>query len=143
MLLYIGLFSFLIFGMWEWLQSPFYVDVADDFNQIVWFRIHCTLADMLILFSIAGLVSLFKGTIAWMWHPESKDYVLVTVMGIFYTFVSEYVNVHVLQRWGYSGLMPVLPWLGTGIVPVIQWLILPSCILWLTKDHLKAIRQKR
>lgn len=141
-LLYLILFSFLFFGMWEWMQSPFYIDISEDFNTIVWFRIHCTFEDVFTLLLIIGVLCIFKRKISWIYRPRKIDYILITIMGVFYTLISEYVNIHVSHSWGYSKWMPLIPWLDVGIVPLLQWLILPSVILVITKDHLKAIRKK-
>ena len=139
MIFYLGLFSFLFFGIWEWMQSPFFTDISEDFNKIVLFRIHCTFGDILILFSSVTLLSIFKREIAWIFHPRKMDYILITGMGLFYTIFSEYINVQLLQRWKYSNLMPIVPGLRIGLTPIMQWLLLPSIILLVTKDHLKAI----
>jgi hypothetical protein len=34
--------------------------------------------------------------------------------------------------------MPLLPGLRIGLVPLLQWLLLPTAVLWLLRDHLKA-----
>ena len=86
---YLSLFSFLFFGMWEWMQSPFFIDITDDFNMIVWFRIHSTIGDILILITILGLISLLKKEIFWIFQPGKRDYFLIAIMGLFYTV---YVN---------------------------------------------------
>lgn len=139
MIFYLGLFSFLFFGIWEWMQSPFFTDISEDFNKIVFFTIHCTFSDILILFSSVTLLCIFKREIAWIFHPRKMNYILITSMGLFYTLLSEYINVQLLQRWKYSNLMPIVPGLGIGLTPILQWLLLPSIILLVTKDHLKAI----
>jgi len=139
MIFYFGLFSFLFFGIWEWMQSPFFTYISEDFNKIVFFTIHCTFSDILILFSIVALLCIFKREIAWIFHPRKMDYILITSMGLFYTLLSEYINVQLLQRWRYTNLMPIVPGLRIGLTPILQWLLLPSIILLVTKDHLKAI----
>ena len=121
------------------MQSPFYTDISEDFNTIVWFRIHCTFSDILTLLAIIALICIFKRKVIWISQPKKMDYILATGMGVFYTFFSEYLNVQVLHRWEYSNWMPVIFWLRIGVVPVMQWLTLPSIILVITKDHLKAI----
>jgi len=137
---YYLLFSFLLFGMWEWLQTPFFKDITTDINSIVWFRLHCTLGDMLILTSCVALVSLLRRGTRWLSHPRFSDLLLVTALAVAYTGGSEYVNVHLRGSWGYSSWMPVLPLLGIGLVPLLQWLVLPTLILRVTRDHVSARR---
>ena len=88
---YLILFSFLLFGMWEWLQSPFFSDISDDINTVVIFRFHCTLNDIVIVCAAIGIVSLFKRGIDWLLSPQKKDYLFVTLLGILYTLVSEHI----------------------------------------------------
>jgi len=54
---------------------------------------------------------------------------LVIVCGLVYTGYSEWLNATVRHSWTYSGLMPVIPWLGLGVSPMLQWLVIPSFAL--------------
>ncbi len=140
-ILYFSLFSFLIFGMWEWMQSPFYQDISTDFNRIVWFRIHCSLIDVLIVLGSAAFVTVIRRKLDWFVSLKIGDFALLSAGGALYTAVSEYVNVEELQRWGYSPLMPRVPLLGIGVIPILQWLLLPALVLLLTKNHLSGIKR--
>jgi hypothetical protein len=136
--LFLALFGFLYMGVWEFVQSPFFVDISEDFRDIVLFRIHCTLGDVLILFEIATVLSLIRWSWNWILQPKLGDYLLFTLMGMLYTAFSEYMNVYVRGSWGYSDLMPVIPLTGVGVVPLVQWLVLPSLILTTTSHQLKG-----
>ena len=140
-IIYFFLFSFLVFGAWEWMQSPFYKDISTDFNRIVWFRVHCSLIDVLIVLASMALVTLVRRKLDWFVSPKFGDFALLTAGGVLYTVVSEYVNVEVLQRWGYSQLMPRVPLLGIGVMPILQWLLLPGLVLLLAKDHLRGVKR--
>ncbi len=124
-------FAFLIFGMWEWVQTPFFTDITDEINLIVWYRIHCTIGDIMIMGVSMLLWSLFKRSNTWFFAPKRKDYLGVTLLGTLYTAYSEILNVVIRKSWGYSELMPMIPGTHIGIVPIIQWLILPSLILYI------------
>jgi hypothetical protein len=39
------------------MQSPFYEDISTDFNRTVWFRVHCSLIDVLIVLGSIAPVS--------------------------------------------------------------------------------------
>lgn len=112
-------FTFLIFGMWEWLQIPFYNESHKSLNQVIWNRLHCTGGDILILiFSLLfSSISLRKNL--FLFDFGKKDYVLTSIVGVIYTSVSEYINVHIHQSWTYSSLMPLAPFSNVGIVPLI------------------------
>jgi hypothetical protein len=125
-------------GMWEWMQSPFFKDFSDNLNEIVFFRIHCTLGDVLILYEIAVLLSLIRLNWKWLLSPRRIDYILVTVLGVAYTIFSEYRNVHIRGSWSYSDIMPLVPLLKVGLVPLLQWIILPSIIISMTKTFVRG-----
>ena len=48
------------------------------------------------------------------------------VVGIGYTIYSEWLNTEVRKSWGYTELMPIMPWIGVGLSPVLQWVIVPA-----------------
>ena len=139
LVLYLFVFSFLVFGAWEWLQTPFFRDVSDDINMIVWFRLHCTLGDFLILAGCVAVVSLYRRGIRWLEGPRFVDLAAVSALGVAYTALSEYLNVHVRGAWGYSSWMPLVPFTGIGVVPLVQWLVLPSLVLLLLRDHVRGL----
>jgi hypothetical protein len=138
-LMYFLLFSFVFFGMWEWIQSWFFKDVTPDINKIIYFRIHCTLGDMMILSLFVGLWGGVKRGFHWFYSPGRQDYLAVSAMAVLYTAISEYIHVHILHNWGYSDLMPLLPGIGIGLVPLLQWAILPALVIKITKDHLRGV----
>lgn len=131
-------FSFMIFGMWEWIQTPFFTDISDEINTIVWYRIHCTIGDIMILGISIILWSFFKKDNEWFFSPRKKDYLVVTLLGASYTAYSEILNVVIRESWGYSKLMPMIPGTHIGIVPIIQWLILPSLILYICARFIRG-----
>lgn len=130
-LIWYSLISFLIFSAWEWYQTPFFIDISQEINRIVWFRFHCTVGDMMILTTTVLLSGiLFKG-FQWLFHPSWKHYLIVSVTGLSYTVFSEFRNVYIVKSWGYSSLMPTIH--GIGMLPIAQWILLPSMILYIAK----------
>jgi hypothetical protein len=88
--------------------------------------------DMLILAGCVTLVSLFRRNVCWLRGPRLAELLFVTLLGVAYTGVSEYVSVHLRHSWGYSPWIPLVPWLRIGLVPLLQWLLL--------KDYLGGLR---
>jgi len=130
------LFSFLFFGMWEYIQTTFYSDPYKTVNQAAWDLLHCTDGDILILtLSLLGSSLLLRKNFLQV-NLVKRDYVFVTILGLSYTFLSEYINVFIHQSWTYSSLMPVIPFVHIGVIPLIQWLILPISILYFVKNYL-------
>lgn len=122
---WLGVTGFLLNGNWEWLQTPFFADSTSTLNEIVWFRLHCTVGDVLILMACACGVTLVRRSAHWLAGPGFLDVALLTLFGIAYTVFSERRN---LSRgaWAYSDLMPLVPGISVGVVPLIQWLVLPT-----------------
>jgi len=138
-LLYFLLFSFVFFGMWEWIQTWFFKDVTPEINKIIYYRIHCTFGDMMILSFFVGLWGIVKRGFPWFYNPGGRDYLAVCAMTVLYTAISEYINVHIRHNWGYSDLMPLLPGIGIGLVPLLQWAVLPALVIKITKDHIRGV----
>jgi hypothetical protein len=131
-------FSFFLNAAWEWIQSPFFVDITTDLNTIIWYRIHCTLGDSLVLMAGYILMSLYHRNLNWVYFSNVKHHAIFVLMGFAYTFLSEYVNVHIKGSWSYSEYMPLLPFTNIGLVPLVQWIILPPVIIFITKRQVRA-----
>lgn len=121
--------GFLLHGNWEWLQSPFYRDSATSLDRIVWFRLHCTLGDVLILVGGSLAVSALIRS-DWLDQPRWKPIAALMLFATFYTAVSERRNL-TAEMWSYSERMPVVPGLGVGLVPLAQWMTLSPLAVYL------------
>jgi len=124
-LAWLAFVAFLLHGNWEWLQTFFYVDATSEIDTIVWYRLHCTLVDVAILAGAAAIVALSRRDPRWVEHPSRRDLVLLAVLGVAYTSISEQVNVAMTGAWGYSTLMPVIPGTSIGLAPLLQWVVIP------------------
>ena len=128
-------FSFVIFGTWEWVQTPFFIDNTEEINKIVWYRIHCTFGDMMILASVIIITSLIRRSFSWLFAPSGSYYTAIIILGVSYTLYSEYRNVYLAKNWDYSLLMPEL--FGIGLLPVLQWILLPPLIIYILKRFMQ------
>lgn len=131
-------FSFVVFGMWEWLQTPFFQDITDKINYIVWYRFHCTIGDIMILGVSMVIWSLAKKNNMWFFNPSKQDYLAVTVLGASYTAYSEILNVVIRESWAYSEYMPLIPGTHIGIIPIIQWITLPTLIIYICARFIRG-----
>ncbi len=131
-------FSFVLNATWEWIQSPFFVDITSDLNTIIWYRIHCTLGDSIILLTGYILMSFYYRNFSWVHNSNVKHHAIFVVMGITYTLFSEYLNVYVRNSWSYSDYMPLLPLINISLVPVFQWIILPPVVIFITKRQIRG-----
>lgn len=132
----IAFFSFLLNFVWEALQTPFFVDISDKINTIIWFRFHCTMGDVLITLISFWLVALIAKTRTWFLNPTKGKLLLFVALGVSYTVFSEIKNVSLNKLWGYSELMPVIPFIEVGIIPLIQWIIVPPLLILIVRRQL-------
>ena len=129
-------FSFLLNFVWEVLQTPFFLDKSAEINTIVWYRFHCTLGDVLITLGSFWLVALTSKSRTWFLNPTKRNVLLFVGFGVIYTTFSEIKNVSLNKLWGYSELMPVIPYIDVGIVPLIQWMIVPVALVFIVRRQL-------
>ena len=132
----IAFFAFLLNFVWEVLQTPFFVDISTEITTIIWYRFHCTLGDVMI--SLAGFwfVALILRSRSWSLNLTKKKLLLFVAFGVSYTIFSEIKNVSFNKLWGYSDLMPVIPYIEVGIVPLIQWIIVPPLLVFIVRKQL-------
>ena len=81
--------GFSLNGNWEWLQTPLFRDATSSLNTVVWFRLHCTVGDVLILLVCTVAVSIVLRSTAWLARPDLAPVVLLTFLGVAYTAWSE------------------------------------------------------
>ncbi len=129
-------FSFLLNFVWEALQTPFFVDINDKINTIIWYRFHCTLGDVVITLVCFWLVALITKSRSWFLNPTRNRLLLFVAFGVSYTIFSEIKNVSLNKLWGYSDLMPVIPSVEVGIIPLIQWIIVPPLLIFIVRRQL-------
>ena len=132
----IAFFSFLLNFAWEILQTPFFLDISDKINTIVWYRFHCTLGDVMISLGSFWLVALISKTRTWFLNLTKARLLLFVAFGVSYTIFSEIKNVSLYKLWAYSDFMPVIPYIDVGIVPLIQWVILPPLLVYIVRRQL-------
>ena len=126
----ISIFGFLINFVWEIWQAPLFksMDSLTHFEA----TIQCTraaLGDVIILLVAFWIIALTAKSRHWIIHPKTIQIIGFIAIGIIITVVFEAIAIHVLNRWQYATVMPILPILGTGIAPILQWLIIPPIIV--------------
>ncbi len=134
----IATFSFLFNFPWEFLQVPFF----HGFTSIGHWEgtktcTQATFGDAVISLIAYFGVAAFRRNGRWMISPDKLSIVLYMLLGVIITIFMEWLATDVLNRWQYSDNMPRLPLLGTGLLPLLQWIILPPCILYFSKRHIR------
>jgi len=116
--------------VWEILQLPLYtIWTTGTARQMAFAVLHCTGGDVLIAgLSLLAALTLF-GTRRWPAERSAGVFTAALLIGVGYTIYSEWLNTGSRASWAYSGLMPVVPCLGTGLSPILQWLVVPTAAL--------------
>ena len=120
--------------LWEALHMPLYTLWNEGtLKQIALYGLHCVGGDLLIGSATLLLALIIFATSDW----PSKNYMRITIvtilMGILYTFWSEWYNVKIATRWAYADAMPVIPIVEIGVSPLAQWLVIPLVGFWWAK----------
>ena len=126
----VSIFGFLLNFVWEIWQAPLFksMDSLTHFEA----TIQCTraaLGDVIILLVAFWIIALTAKSRHWIIHPKTIQIIGFIAIGLIITVVFEAIAIHVLNRWQYATVMPILPILGTGIAPILQWLIIPPIIV--------------
>lgn len=67
----------------------------------------------------------------WPSGSAARVYAASLAFGVGYT-IYEWLNTGVRRgSWAYTGLMPVVPVIGTGLAPLMQWLLVPTLAQWI------------
>ena len=132
----IAIFAFLLNFPWEFLQVPFFAEMATaEHWPTVQFCTGAALGDAVIALAGFGAVAGFRSR-SWVLHPSRGEIIAFTGVGLAITVVLEWLATDVLGRWAYASTMPTLPVLGTGLLPIAQWTILPPLIIWFARRQI-------
>ncbi|MFQ5536011.1 MAG: hypothetical protein ACE5GJ_01045 [Gemmatimonadota bacterium] len=124
--------AFVVELLWELLQSPFYADTFTEAPAtVLWYRVHCTGGDVLILLGAWGVAALVARSRRWYRTPSPPALAAFVLVGVAYTAFSEWRAVYVTHGWDYAPTMPTLG--GIGVVPLVQWVLLPPLLLVLMR----------
>lgn len=130
------LFGFLVNLPWEFLQVPFFRQMA---TAIHWPAVkECTAAaagDAVILLVAFWVVAAAAGTRTWMMELSWARLLGFVAIGLLATIAIER-HATAVGRWEYSEAMPVAPLLQVGVVPLVQWLVLPLVVVWLVRRQI-------
>lgn len=130
-------FGFLTHFVWEMIQVPWFVGMAEaSHGSVVWLCIRATGGDVLILLSSYWLASIIFGNRRWLIEGELKPAVILVATGLLVTIVLEWLATGPLERWVYVDSMPIIPLVNVGLAPLLQWVLLPPLIMWLARRHI-------
>ncbi len=91
-----------------------------------------SLGDVLIVLSIVMFMVIMTGTKMWFLHMHIRSVLLLVVISLLAGVLVEWWGIST-NRWAYTSLMPLVPYLGVGIIPVLQMPILVPLIAFIMK----------
>jgi hypothetical protein len=123
--------SFLGHFAWEILQAPLFASLSNTDHFIgITICLKATFGDVAIALAAFWCAALVGKSRSWFLSTDSRATVAYFAIGLLATVGLEYLNTQVAGRWTYSGVMPLLPVLGTGLSPILQWVFVPIFVLW-------------
>jgi hypothetical protein len=133
----VAIFAFLLNYPWEFLQVPFYENMANARHwEAVLFCSRATIGDAAIAVISFWAVAGHSRSRAWILRPTPFEVAGFVAAGVGITIMLEWLATEILNRWRYAEAMPTLPLLGTGLLPLLQWLILPPLVVWFVRRQL-------
>lgn len=126
--------AFLLHFVWEMWQVPFYADMV---NAGHWQALlQCTKASLgdgaITLFAYLLAIVVSGRDRLGQFRNRITGWSVFLGAGLVITIGLELIATKYLDRWQYSELMPIVPYLDVGLVPLTQWLVLPPLTLWLS-----------
>lgn len=121
MIIIVLVISFFLNLLWEVAQSPLYdwnaLPLQNNVRFIIPKILLCTLGDVMYIFIMLLLISLFRKGFLWVMKPGKVDYIALVTLGIVFAVFIE-IKAKVLRLWSYNSYMPLV--FGIGLTPLIQ-----------------------
>jgi hypothetical protein len=127
--------AFFLNFFWEVVHTYFYTLKDSAFDTMLSGWLHCTVGDVMITIGSFWLVSLMSLNRRWFLSLTRSNFIGFIVVGVGYTFFSEWANVQIFKSWGYDESMPIIPWTKVGLIPVLQWIVIPSVEILLIRHY--------
>jgi hypothetical protein len=135
--LHLALFAFLLNFVWEMLQIPFFRGMTQaPHGDAVRICLQATLGDVGITLAAFWTIAWLGRDRHWPTRPRPAQIAAFALVGILITTAFEWLATQVWSLWSYSGLMPMIPFLGVGLVPLLQWIVLPPLVIWFVHRQL-------
>ena len=133
----VAIFAFLLNYPWEFLQVPFFTEMATAPHwDAVRFCTRATLGDAGIALAAFWAVAAGAPSRYWIRRPTVRQVLGFVAVGVAITVAFEWFATEVWNRWSYGEAMPIVPLLGTGLLPLLQWIVLPPLIVWFVRRQI-------
>lgn len=126
--------GFILNLIWEMLQSGLYAPHFEGNADFIFVHLRATIGDVVMLFIIFAILSLFYGRWNWIKERKISPYAIVALLGfVLAAAVEKYALA--TGRWAYDGSMPMVPIFEAGITPLLQLTIIAPFSLFLAKRY--------
>ena len=132
----LALFSASLNVVWEMLAMSFYDGRTSGTGIGIAMCLTAALGDVGIALGAYAIAARLS-TRQWIVRPTLLPFMTYVACGLVVTILSEYLNVHILQRWSYRSQMLTVA--GVAMLPMLQWLVLPPIVLLLSRQHLHRL----
>ena len=122
--------AFVLNLTWELIQMPLYNPASFEINHVLFCVLGSVADAIMVLLIYFVFAALYKNPF-WIKPPQWQRIVMLVATGGTGAILSEIRHLS-LGNWGYSNLMPLIPYLNVGLSPVLQFMILPSIIYFLS-----------
>ena len=129
--------SFILHVVWENAQAPLFLGYESFFQHFILCLLG-TIGDLVITLFVYILITLLKRDQNWLVSLDIRDLFVLTVTSF---FVAVWIEQHALLfgKWGYTNLMPIVPYFKVGLTPILQMSILLPLSFYLTKKSITKV----
>jgi len=133
----VAVFSFLLHFVWEFIQLPTYVGMAEMPHwEGTKLCLSATFGDVGFALLAYWITALAARDRDWILDQVGWQIALFIAIGVGLTIGFEYYYTQISGRWIYSDSMPLVPPFETGLSPLLQWLVIPPIVIWFTRPQI-------
>ena len=120
---------FLLNFLWEILQAFLYGPHFVGLGGLVKVHLVASLGDVLMIMIIFLLSYVISGYNFLNSECNARRFFSVMIIGFILAVIVEKYAL-ATGRWGYSSLMPIIPFLNVGLTPVLQMVLIPLGLIF-------------
>ena len=135
----VTVFALLLNFVWEILQAPLYVGMADMPHALVTKDcLQGTVGDAVIMLLAYGVVAVAARSRRWIVAARGWQLALFIAIGVSITAAIEWLATrgYWIGNWNYLPTMPLVPGTSIGLAPLLQWVVLPLLTVWFVRRQL-------
>jgi len=124
--------AFTLHLAWELLQCEvFFVHGSYDSSMAA--MVKASVGDVILTWILYVIVAVVSRRWRWAVGPWSGRQIATLLVASTALAADVEVRGLLAERWSYSDLMPIVPFLGVGVVPVVQLLVLTPAVVLLAE----------